>query len=59
MTLELLEDQSLLALQGPKAAKALESLFEGGKLDLAKLSFMRSAVATVAGVEGCRVTRCG
>ena len=27
--------------------------------DLSKLPFMRSTLATVFGVAGCRVTRCG
>lgn len=34
-------------------------LQEGLKEDLAKLTFMTSTVATVFGVPGCRVTRCG
>ncbi|XP_034240925.1 aminomethyltransferase, mitochondrial [Thrips palmi] len=50
------EEQSLLALQGPGAAKALAPLLEGADLD--KLYFMRTVSAKVAGVP-CRVTRCG
>ena len=34
-------------------------LQEGLKEDLSKLTFMTSALATVFGVPGCRVTRCG
>lgn len=34
-------------------------LQEGLKEDLSKLSFMTSALATVFGIPGCRVTRCG
>lgn len=49
-------EQSLLALQGPGAAAALQPLAEG--LDLAKLYFMRTALCRVAG-QPCRVTRCG
>ncbi len=56
VTLEVLEDQSLVALQGPEAMSALQPLV---KVDLAKLSFMRSAQASIGGVEGCRITRCG
>ena len=29
------------------------------ELDLSSLGFMSSAVTSVAGVAGCRVTRCG
>lgn len=58
VTLRFLEpdEQSLLALQGPGAAKALAPLLEGADLD--KLYFMRTTAAKVAGVP-CRVTRCG
>jgi len=48
--------RSLLALQGPKAASSLQKVTD---LDLAKLYFMTSAVGSVAGVGGCRITRCG
>lgn len=34
-------------------------LQQGVKEDLSKLTFMTSALATVFGVPGCRVTRCG
>ncbi|KAE8752143.1 hypothetical protein FOCC_FOCC000936 [Frankliniella occidentalis] len=50
------DEQSLLALQGPGAARALAPLIEG--VDLDKLYFMRTTAAKVAGVP-CRVTRCG
>ncbi|XP_072928619.1 aminomethyltransferase, mitochondrial [Hemitrygon akajei] len=53
--LEFLE-AGLIALQGPSAARVLQ---EGVSDDLSKLSFMSSAVTTVLGVKGCRVTRCG
>ncbi|XP_072136774.1 aminomethyltransferase, mitochondrial [Mobula birostris] len=53
--LEFLE-AGLIALQGPSAARVLQ---EGVSDDLSKLSFMWSAVTTVFGVKGCRVTRCG
>ncbi|KAK3930634.1 Aminomethyltransferase, mitochondrial [Frankliniella fusca] len=50
------DEQSLLALQGPGAARALAPLIEG--VDLDQLYFMRTTSAKVAGVP-CRVTRCG
>lgn len=53
--LEFLE-AGLIALQGPSAARVLQ---EGVSDDLSKLAFMSSAVTTVLGVKGCRVTRCG
>jgi len=50
-------DFGLLALQGPKAAESLAQLV---KLDLAKMPFMASKGGLcVAGVNDCRVTRCG
>ncbi|XP_041048631.1 aminomethyltransferase, mitochondrial isoform X1 [Carcharodon carcharias] len=53
--LEFLE-AGLIALQGPSAARVLQ---EGVSDDLCKLPFMSSAMMTVFGVPGCRVTRCG
>ncbi|GCC17609.1 aminomethyltransferase, mitochondrial [Chiloscyllium punctatum] len=53
--LEFLE-AGLIALQGPSAAQVLQ---EGVSDDLEKLPFMWSAMMTVFGVPGCRVTRCG
>ncbi|XP_069796015.1 aminomethyltransferase, mitochondrial isoform X2 [Narcine bancroftii] len=49
-------EAGLIALQGPSAARVLQ---EGVSDDLHKLPFMWSAVMTVFGVQGCRVTRCG
>lgn len=34
-------------------------LQQGLKEDLSKLTFMNSTLATVFGIPGCRVTRCG
>lgn len=51
------ENRSLIAVQGPKAVKALETLTDGVTLD--KLYFMQTTVGIVAGVQGCRITRCG
>uniref|UniRef100_A0A670HVI7 Aminomethyltransferase n=1 Tax=Podarcis muralis TaxID=64176 RepID=A0A670HVI7_PODMU len=49
-------DNALLALQGPAMARVLQA---GVSDSLAKLPFMTSAVMSVFGVPGCRVTRCG
>ncbi|XP_055503771.1 aminomethyltransferase, mitochondrial isoform X1 [Leucoraja erinacea] len=53
--LEFLE-AGLMALQGTSATRVLQ---EGVSDDLHKLPFMWSAVMTVFGIQGCRVTRCG
>nr|CAH7714095.1 unnamed protein product [Callosobruchus chinensis] len=50
------KDRSLLALQGPKAAEALQKLTS---TDLSSLYFMTSTVGDVAGAKDCRITRCG
>lgn len=49
-------ERSLLALQGPGAAAALQSLVT---FDLSKFYFMSTLATEIAGVKGCRVTRCG
>lgn len=54
--LERIEDRALLALQGPKMPDLLQA---GVKFDLKKLAFMSTIEASVFGIEGCRVTRCG
>ena len=46
----------LIAVQGPQMAKALQP---GVDVDLTKLTFMTSTLATVFGVPDCRITRCG
>lgn len=51
-----IQDRALIAVQGPGTAKVLQ---HGVDCDLEKLTFMTSTVASVFGVEGCRVTRCG
>lgn len=48
-------EKGLLALQGPKASEALQSLTD---VDLTQLYFMNSTVGDVAGIH-CRITRCG
>jgi len=50
-------DQSLLALQGPKAKNVLSKLVDGS-VDLSKFYFLNGTLAKVAGIP-CRVTRCG
>lgn len=54
---EYLADRQLLALQGPGAAAALGRL--APSLNLSQMNFMTGTVATVSGIPGCRVTRCG
>ncbi|KAM8754170.1 aminomethyltransferase, mitochondrial [Acanthopagrus schlegelii] len=49
-------DEALIALQGPSMSQVLQ---QGLKEDLSKLTFMTSTLATVFGIPGCRVTRCG
>ncbi|KAL1420755.1 hypothetical protein MTO96_004485 [Rhipicephalus appendiculatus] len=55
-TLELMDSWSLLAIQGPAAAELLQPLVD---CTLASLHFMRGATVTLAGIPGCRLTRCG
>lgn len=50
-------DQQLLALQGKGAAAVLARL--APDLTLSSMNFMTGTDATVAGIKGCRVTRCG
>ncbi|XP_065086982.1 aminomethyltransferase, mitochondrial [Ochlerotatus camptorhynchus] len=50
------DDQSLLALQGPSAVSVLQKLCTK---DLSRLYFMNSTTDSIAGVENCRITRCG
>lgn len=54
LQLEMLADQALLALQGPKAAQVMESL----GANVSNLKFMDGAALTVAGFP-CWVTRSG
>jgi aminomethyltransferase len=53
-TVDLLEDQALLALQGPAAATVLSHFCEG----IARLGFMTAMEATLAGCK-CLLTRSG
>lgn len=53
---ERIDDRALLALQGPKMSKLLQSAV---KFDMNKLPFMGTIEASVFGIENCRITRCG
>ena len=55
VAVEPLESRALLALQGPRAAEALQRLTDAG---VDGLRFMASAAMTVAGI-GCMVSRSG
>lgn len=48
--------RALIALQGPKAVTALEDI---SSLSFDNLYFMQTQIANVAGVDDCRITRCG
>lgn len=60
VTLEFLETEqmALVAVQGPKAVAAVQRLCDDRDV-FGQLWFMRSMEITIAGVTGCRVTRCG
>merc|ERR1711973_907484 len=60
VTLEFGDDRGLIALQGPEASNVLRAATASKMFqDVSKMGFMTSMVGRVAGVEGCRVTRCG
>lgn len=48
--------QALIAVQGPKSVLGLQEICDH---KLSDLYFMKTILATVAGVPGCRITRCG
>uniref|UniRef100_A0A182IUQ9 Aminomethyltransferase n=1 Tax=Anopheles atroparvus TaxID=41427 RepID=A0A182IUQ9_ANOAO len=50
------DEQSLLAVQGPMAVATLQKLCTK---DLSRLFFMNSTTDSIAGVDDCRITRCG
>jgi len=56
VSIEFLDDLSLLALQGPKAAETLQSCVS---VDVSSYKFMNAVDLELFGVPGCRVTRCG
>lgn len=49
---------SLVAVQGPGAQSAVQKLVPDG-VDLATVGFMVGFDTTLAGLQGCRLTRCG
>jgi aminomethyltransferase len=55
--MEYLDDRQLLAVQGPGAHTAVAAL--APKLNVKAMNFMSGTMATVAGIQNCRVTRCG
>eukprot|EP01132_Coremiostelium_polycephalum_P004555 gene4555-5676_t len=57
VSLELLSDLSLIAVQGPKTESVLSTLVGKG-VDLSKMEFMTQRRMTVGGID-CLVTRCG
>lgn len=48
--------RALIALQGPKAITALEDI---SSLSFKELYFMQTTQSNIAGVNDCRITRCG
>jgi aminomethyltransferase len=48
----------LIAIQGPSAAAATQTIMPSG-VDLTGVDFMNGFDTTLAGVDGCRLTRCG
>jgi aminomethyltransferase len=55
--MEYLGEQQLVALQGKGAKSVAARLIPS--IDFSKMNFMTGTDATVAGIPGCRVTRCG
>ncbi|XP_011192164.1 aminomethyltransferase, mitochondrial [Zeugodacus cucurbitae] len=51
-------DQSLIAVQGPKAVANLQKLLPKTKT-LDEFYFLHTTVSEVAGIQDCRITRCG
>lgn len=59
VTMEYLEDTyQLLALQGPGAAEAVQSILPSS-FDLKKMPFMTGVDTKLDGIDKCRITRCG
>lgn len=58
VSMEYCDDLALVALQGPGAAATVANLVPSS-VDLSKVDFMTGFDTTLAGIEGCRLTRCG
>jgi len=58
VSFEYLDNLSLVAVQGKGAMAAVQSLVPNG-IDLAKVPFLKGFDTTLAGIPGCRLTRCG
>lgn len=56
VSVSVVNDRALLALQGPASAQCLQQLC---KFDLTRLSFMSLLITEICGVNSCRITRCG
>jgi aminomethyltransferase len=57
VTMEYLEDSyQLLALQGPGAAAAVQSILPSS-FNLQKMPFMTGVTTSLDGIENCRITR--
>jgi aminomethyltransferase len=56
--MEYKEDLSLVAVQGPGSMAAVQKLVPDS-IDLVKVGFMVGFDVKLAGIEGCRLTRCG
>jgi len=56
VAVEFLDDKSLVALQGPKAAEILQS---GVDVDLSNMKFMNGITSSIFSIPNCRITRCG
>ena len=56
VSLEFVENRGLIALQGPERANVLQQLTP---VDLTNMAFTTSTLSSIAGVEDCRITRCG
>ena len=54
---EFIDDRGLIAVQGPEAAQIVQSICKN--INMAAMPFMSSVVTSVAGIEDCRITRCG
>lgn len=58
--LDFLHERALLAIQGPEAASVLKQLLpEVDSKALDSLDFMCTMTSAVAGIDMCRITRCG